>query len=193
MNEMFLGQIQIFAFNFPPRGWAACSGQIMPISQNSALFSLLGTTYGGDGKSTFALPDLRGRSMVHFGTGPGLQPVGMGDIAGAENVTVLSTNMPAHSHAVTAPALKTQIFVTTTGGGTNEPGKGEFGLGAGGSFPAIFSDSSTIGNSDFLGGVTTSISGQTGAQGGSQPLPVRNPYLGLNMCIALQGVFPSRQ
>src|SRR5688572_23079263 len=119
MNEVYLGQIMVFAFNFAPRGWLSCSGQLLAINSNTALFSLLGTTFGGDGRTTFALPDLRGRSMISQGQGVGLSPVVMGEIAGTENVTVLTTNMPAHIHSVTAQNIPTKIFVTTTGGGTN--------------------------------------------------------------------------
>lgn len=192
MDNMFLGQIMAFAFNFSPKGWATCSGQVMSIAQNTALFSLLGTTFGGNGSQTFGLPDLRGRAMVGQGNGPGLTPVEMGQIAGVESVTLTTDNLPAHVHPITTQNIQTKVFVTTSGGGTNEPGKGESGIGAGGSFPAIFSDSATIGNSDFVGGVTTSVSGSTGVVGSSQAFGVRNPYLGMNVCIALQGIFPSR-
>lgn len=192
MDNMFLGQIMAFAFNFSPKGWATCSGQVMSIAQNTALFSLLGTTFGGNGTQTFGLPDLRGRAMVGQGAGPGLTPVDMGQIAGVESVTLTTDNLPAHVHPITTQNIQTKVFVTTSGGGTNEPGKGESGIGAGGSFPAIFSDSATIGNSDFVGGVTTSVSGSTGVVGSSQAFGVRNPYLGMNVCIALQGIFPSR-
>lgn len=192
MNEVYLGQIMTFAFNFAPRGWAACNGQLMSISQNSALFSLLGTAFGGDGRTTFALPDLRGRSMISQGQGPGLSNVVIGEIAGNENVTLNVTNIPAHLHTITQQNIQTKIFVTTTGGATNEPGAGEFGLGAEGSFPSIFSDGSPIGNTDYVGGMSTVIDGNTNLQGGNQPLAIRNPYLGMNVCIATQGIFPSR-
>ncbi len=193
MNEVYLGQIMTFAFNFAPRGWLACNGQLMPIAQNSALFSLLGTTFGGDGRTTFGLPDLRGRSMINYGDSPSLSPVLMGESSGIENVTLLAANIPAHIHTVSQQNIQTKIFVTTAGGPTNEPGAGEFGIGAGGDFPTIFSDGSPIGSTDFVGGMSTNISGDTSLQGGSQPLGIRNPYLGMNVCIATQGIFPSRQ
>jgi microcystin-dependent protein len=193
MNEVYLGQIMVFAFDFAPRGWLACNGQLMAINQNSALFSLLGTAFGGDGKTTFALPDLRGRSMISQGQGSNLTPVVMGQIAGTETVTLNSTNMPAHIHTISQQNIQTKIFVTTNGGPTNEPGQGEFGLGAGGNFPSIFSDSTPIGTTDYVGGASTNLNGNTDQQGGNQPLGIRNPYLGMNVCIATQGIFPSRQ
>src|SRR5215510_14547912 len=101
MSEPFLGEIIMFGGNFAPRGWAKCQGQLMSISQNSALFSILGTTFGGDGVTTFGIPDLRGRSPLGDGTGPGLAPMVLGEIAGVESKTLLTTNMPAHNHAVT--------------------------------------------------------------------------------------------
>src|SRR5690606_5156315 len=98
MSEPFLGEIRMVGFNFAPRGWAFCQGQLLSIAQNSALFSLLGTMYGGNGTTTFALPDLRGRSPVGMGNGPGLTPITQGELAGTENVTLLSTQMPMHTH-----------------------------------------------------------------------------------------------
>src|SRR5215211_4319727 len=101
MSEPFIGQIMLVPYNFAPRGWAFCAGQILPIAQNTALFSLLGTTFGGNGQTTFALPDLRGRAPIGQGQGPGLSNISLGEAAGTETVTLLSTNMPAHSHTVT--------------------------------------------------------------------------------------------
>src|SRR5438270_2669849 len=98
MSEPFLGEIRMFGGNFAPRGWSLCNGQLLPIAQNTALFSLLGTTYGGNGQTTFALPDLRGRVPLHWGQGPGLSNYDLGEQTGTESVTLLSTQMPAHSH-----------------------------------------------------------------------------------------------
>src|SRR5499426_4244130 len=98
MSEPFLGQIQPFGFNFAPTGWATCDGQILSIAQHTALFSLLGTTYGGNGQTTFRLPDLRGRVPVHQGQGPGLSPYTLGEVTGTENVTLITTQIPAHNH-----------------------------------------------------------------------------------------------
>src|SRR5437762_2941540 len=102
MSSPFVAEIRIFGFNFPPTGWAFCDGQLMPISQNTALFSLLGTTYGGDGKSTFALPNLMGSAPMHPGQGPGLSQRDLGEMAGVETVTLLQTEIPAHTHLVNA-------------------------------------------------------------------------------------------
>src|SRR4051794_41596644 len=102
MAEPFIGQIQTFAFNFAPRGWALCNNQILPITQNTALFSLIGTTYGGNGQTNFALPDLRGRVPIHQGDGPGLPPVVIGEMAGTNNTTLIVPNMPAHNHLLNA-------------------------------------------------------------------------------------------
>src|SRR5450631_2987711 len=102
MSEPFLGEIRMFGFNFNPQGWAQCNGQLMAISQNTALFSLLGTNFGGNGQTTFGLPDLRGRVPVHAGQGPGLSPYNIGEQTGTENVTLLSSQMPSHSHGVSA-------------------------------------------------------------------------------------------
>src|SRR5437762_10131792 len=102
MSSPFVAEIRIFACNFPPKGWAFCDGQLMPISQNTALFSLLGTTYGGDGKSTFALPDIQGSAVMHPGQGPGLSLHDLGEEGGAETVTLLQSEMPSHSHTLTA-------------------------------------------------------------------------------------------
>lgn len=168
--EPFLGQIQAFGFNFPPNGWAFCNGQLISIAQNTALFALLGTTYGGNGQTTFALPDLRGRSMVHPGQGPGLSFINQGEMAGSEAVIILSVNMPAHSHAVT-------VSVNTANGEESVPtGKIAAHTGA-------FSEDSTAAH---LGGVNEQI------VGGSQPLAIRNPYLGIYCSIAMEGIFPSR-
>ncbi len=168
MSEPFLGQISIFGFNFPPRGWATCSGQILPIAQNTALFSLLGTTYGGNGQTTFALPDLRGRVPVGFGQGPGLSNVQLGQQAGTEVVTLTSAQLAPHPHGVAASNA------AATG---SRPG-GNF-LSAGGAFTNA-SDG------------TTMNPGMIQNAGGGQPHENRQPYLGVNVCIALEGIFPSR-
>src|SRR3954465_3180869 len=106
MAEAFIGELRLFGFNFAPRGWAMCSGQILPIAQNTALFSLLGTMYGGNGQTTFALPDLRGRAPAHVGQGPGLSPKTQGEVAGEETHTLIATEMPAHAHAQPASSAQ---------------------------------------------------------------------------------------
>jgi len=188
--EQFLGQIQAFGFNFPPKGWAFCDGAILSIAQNTALFSLLGTTYGGNGQTTFGLPDLRGRSIVHPGTGPGLQPVVQGQVGGTESVTLLTTNMPAHTHIMNTVTAKT-VIATTTGSPINETDGNTLGFGSGGTFPNMYSEN-TPDPTNFVGGVSTTLTGTPSIAGGSQPFPSRSPYLGIYTSIALVGIFPSR-
>lgn len=186
--EPFLGQIQPFGFNFAPRGWAKCDGQLLPISQYTALFSLLGTTFGGDGRTTFALPDLRGRSIVHIGQGPGLSTISWGERGGQEQVYLTQVNMPSHSHALVDGLARVTVATTNNASAINESDGGANGLGTGGAMPEIFRESPTAG--DHLGGVT--ISGTTAASGGNIPFEIRNPFLGINVCIAMVGIFPSR-
>ena len=173
MADPFVAEIRIFPFNFAPKGWAFCDGQILPLSQNTALFSLLGTTYGGDGKSTFALPDLQGRSAMHPGQGPGLSLRDLGEQGGSETVTLLVSEIPAHTHTVNAlTALSTTTTPTT---GTT--------LGR-----------SVNGNAyaDTAAGVQTFAPEALPPAGGGLPHNNLQPYLTLNYCIALQGVFPPR-
>jgi microcystin-dependent protein len=190
--ETFLGTILSFGFNFAPRGWLLCYGQLLSIAQNSALFSLLGTTFGGDGVTTFALPDLRGRSMVGQGQGIGLTNINMGQISGTENTTLLITNMPSHSHAlVNGTAIVTTVAASLSGGTiTNECDNGTNCFATSGDVPNIYSEPG--GTANKIGGITTTISGVTGVTGGNQPFGIRNPYLGINYSIATSGIFPSR-
>jgi len=167
--EPFLGQLMLVPYNFAPQGWAFCNGQIMSIAQNTALFSLLGTTYGGNGQTTFALPDLRGRIAVSAGQGPGLQNYSLGETAGSEAVTLISSQMPAHTHVVGA----------STGSAQATPDN---------AFPG--SDTST--QIYDLAASTTMNPQMIQPAGGSQPHENRQPYLVLNYIIALQGVYPSR-
>lgn len=169
--EPFLGQIQAFGFNFPPRGWAFCDGQILSIAQNTALFSLLGTTYGGNGQTTFALPDLRGRSIVHAGQGPGLSNISQGEMAGRENITLTLNNMPTHNHGVSV--------AVNTGSGEESSSTSYLSSHAG-----AFNEAPTAGA--LLAGVN-----QVNA-GGNQPVNIRNPYMGIYYCIALEGIYPPR-
>jgi microcystin-dependent protein len=174
MADPFVAEIRIFPFNFAPKGWAMCDGQLMPISQNTALFSLLGTTYGGDGKSTFALPNIQGRAAMHPGQGPGLSLHDLGEAGGSESVTLLTNEIPAHSHAIS----------TSQGDGTERtPGV------AGGQLLAT-----GVGISQYqTPGALTSLSANAVTQtGGSQPHNNMQPYLTFNFNIALQGVFPPR-
>jgi microcystin-dependent protein len=174
-SEPFIGQIQMFGFNFPPRGWAHCNGQLLSISSNTALFSLLGTTFGGDGRTSFGLPDLRGRIAKHVGTGPGLSPVSWGQRGGAETVVVQSSNMPSHNHAAT-------LHATSADGNQEGPGG-----------HILAHDNREDQYSNATPNVTMNAASiTTAAAGGGVPLQIRNPYLGIYHSIALTGIFPSR-
>lgn len=191
MNEAYLSAIVLWAANFAPRGWAYCNGQLLSISQNTALFSLLGTTYGGDGQTTFALPDFRGRVPVGAGQGPGLTNVTLGEMAGSSNVTLLVTQMPAHTHTasltVTVSAssavgtTSTPAAATNTLAGLTDPSTGNSINGYNNAAPDVQLN---------IGGGT--LNGAIGVTGGGQPVPIMQPFLGINMIIALEGIFPSR-
>jgi microcystin-dependent protein len=174
MQDPWLGEIALVAFNFAPVGWAMCNGQILEISQNTALFSLLGTTYGGDGVRTFALPNLQSRVPLHFGQGTGLSPYQLGETVGVESVTLQTPQMPAHTHSYTPQA-------TTAGGGAGSP--------AG----ALWASSATGDTIYQKGASNTTMAPQTiGQTGGTQPHENRQPALALNYIIALVGIFSSR-
>ena len=183
MSEPFLGEMKMVGFRFAPVGWAFCQGQQMAIAQNTALFSLLGTLYGGDGRVTFGLPDLRGRSPIGMGQGPGLTPVIQGEMSGSESVTLTTINMPAHNHLATLQVAGTATEPSNTPSQTNNV------LGASPtSGPGMASIWSTTMNNP----VTVS-STQTSVTGGSQPVDIRTPYLGVNFVIALEGIYPQQQ
>jgi microcystin-dependent protein len=170
MADPFVAEIRIFPFNFAPKGWAFCDGQLLPLSQNTALFSLLGTTYGGDGKSNFALPNMQDNAPMHPGQGPGLSLHDLGEIGGSETITLLETEMPAHSHGFQGDeddaSFKTPKDMFLAGGNQMylKPPVVNTNLG----FQAI------------------------SVAGGSLPHNNMQPYLTLSFCIALQGVFPPR-
>jgi microcystin-dependent protein len=172
MSEPFLAEIRMFTGNFAPQGWAMCNGQILPINQNQALFSILGTTYGGNGTTTFALPDLRGRVPIHFGQGPGLSGYSEGQTGGVESVVLISSQIPAHTHSVNA---------ATTGGNQASPASG---------FPAIESTGTSL---NYSSASNTTMNGSMIApNSGGQAHENRPPFLAVNFIIALQGIFPSR-
>ena len=173
MSNPFLAEIRIFTAGFAPKGWAQCDGQLMSISQNTALFSLLGTTYGGNGTSNFALPNLQGCAPMQAGQGPGLTLRDLGETAGEQTVTLLQTEMPAHSHNAQGAA----------GGGKSDPTNNAWASGAK-TGPDLYSASDT--NNVQMNPFGTSIAG------GSQPHNNMTPFLGLMFIIALQGVFPAR-
>lgn len=193
--EAFIGQITLFAGNFAPRGWAFCQGQLLSIAQNSALFSILGTTYGGNGQTTFALPDLRGRAPVGVGQGPGLAGVNLGEMAGTQNVSLTTGNMPMHTHPATfTPGAAAQVNVTDTVG-TLRTGAGNVLAqtptgGQGAALVYAPGDSPVSGQLAGVSGGGGSV--EVGVAGGSQPFSILQPYLGLNYIICLEGVFPSR-
>lgn len=175
MSDQFVAEIRIVPFNFAPRGWAFCNGQLMPISQNTALFSLLGTTYGGDGKSTFALPDLQGRAPMHPGQGPGLTLRILGEEDGAETITLLAAEMPSHSHAAAGCVGATANRRSPVGA---VPARELSGV------TAIYVDDATPAGAMAPQAATSA--------GGSLPHNNMQPYLVLNFVIALQGIFPPR-
>jgi microcystin-dependent protein len=181
MSEPFLGQISIFAGNFAPRGWALCNGQILAIATNTALFSLLGTTYGGNGQTTFALPDLRGRAALHQGQGPGLSSYDLGEVGGVESVTLIQTQIPAHNHTATVTINAAASPLSASDDPSNQ-------VPAGGSGQSVYA-STPDGTTKMNAGMATAV---IGIAGGSQPHENRQPYLCVNYIIALQGIFPSR-
>jgi len=174
MSDQFVAEIRIFPFNFPPTGWAFCDGQLMPISQNTALFSLLGTTYGGDGKSTFALPDLQGSAPMQPGQGQGLSQRDLGEMSGVESITLLQSEIPFHTHTVntmsdpgTLPAPgPDRVLARASAGNTYQ--------------------TNTSANLQMMAPQALALAG------GGLPHNNMQPYLTLNFCIALQGIFPQR-
>jgi microcystin-dependent protein len=249
--DPFIGQLMLFAGNFAPRGWAFCNGQLLPINQNTALFSLLGTTYGGDGRNTFGLPDLRGRVPIGMGQGPGFANIQQGEMAGSPTVTLTSAQMPAHNHAVDMSKTEVNINATVTGtikaGATasgnfpatqapvtgdvaipvnttgalatnkNNPSQGVLattstniysgstpnGTYSGAAVPVTNGKTSipqTALSLPVSGSVDVPISTKapvvgnatTAVAGSNQPVGIMSPYLGMNYCIALEGIYPSR-
>ena len=176
MSDVFVGEIRIFPFNFAPVGWAMCDGQLLAISQNTALFSLLGTTYGGNGTSTFALPNLQGRAPMFYGTGPGLSTHNIGEVSGTPAVTLLPTQMPFHNHAAIAD--------TSTATSTNPAGN----------LPAVPAINPRLLHPMYTntGPNVSMLAGNVLNAGGGLPHNNLQPYLVLNFCIALQGIFPAR-
>lgn len=203
MADPFLGEIRMFAGTFAPRGWAFCQGQLLAISSNTALFSLLGTNYGGNGTSTFALPNLQSRTPVGTGTGAGLSQIALGEVAGTENVTILTTQMPIHSHGVTTTATATstgslQVAGTGSNASTTPTATNNIlGASSAGGPPsaAIWSNQLTnpvtLANPETIN-TTLNVNVTVQPAGGSQPLSIRNPCLGMNFIIALEGIYPSR-
>ena len=217
-QEPLLGEIKWVPYNFAPRGWADCDGQLMSIAQNTALFSLLGTTFGGDGRTTFALPDMRGRVSLHIGQGPGLSNRELGEVGGQETHTLTPAEMPSHEHAISShthsiPALNVDVkassadatatspqgnvLAAAAGGGGNGNGKGK-GNKDDGKTTNIYNGgpanvSLAAGSAMTEPGTTGGGSGTTMATGGGAAHENMQPFLGLRCIIALEGIFPSRQ
>ena len=175
--DPFIGEIRMFCGNFAPSGWAQCDGQLLPIQQYTALFSILGTQFGGDGIRTFGLPDLRGRVPIHQGQGPGLSPYTIGQAGGNENVTLVQNQMPQHNHLITCD---------NGGGGKNTPGGNLLGS-VNVSATEKFYSAATVGPS-----TAQMNQGAITIAGGNQPHENRQPHLCVNFIIALNGIFPSR-
>jgi microcystin-dependent protein len=172
MSDQFVAEIRIFPFNFPPTGWAFCNGQLMPISQNTALFSLLGTTYGGDGKSTFALPDMQGNAPMQPGQGQGLSLRDLGEQGGVESITLLESEMPSHSHVLRASTDPANVQIPTSN--------------------VCLSRATANAYSTTTTGLQAMAFQAISPAGGGLPHNNLQPYLTLNFCIALQGIFPQR-
>lgn len=181
-TEPFIGEIKLFGFNFAPVSHIACQGQMLSIAQNNALFALLGTRYGGNGQTTFGIPDLQGRAPIGQGQGPGLPNYQIGEHGGAPTVSLTASNLPAHLHGLNS--MKIQLQASTGNAGESSPD---------GTFPAVTATASygdTATANVFTGGAV--VSGSTDLSGGGQPVTVMNPYLCMNYCIAVEGIFPSR-
>jgi microcystin-dependent protein len=176
MADPFVAEIRIFPFNFAPKGWAWCDGQLLPLSQNTALFSLLGTTYGGNGKSNFALPDLQGRAPMHPGQGPGLSLHDLGETGGSETVSLLESEIPAHSHVLSA-----------SNAASDEEGQKS---------PASAVPGSQQGSNPLYASLASNLVAMApeslAPTGGDQPHNNLQPYLTFYFCISLQGIFPPR-
>jgi microcystin-dependent protein len=178
MSDQFIGEIRAFGFNYAPYGWALCDGQTLPIAQYSALFAILGTIFGGNGQTTFNLPDLQNRAPMHWGAGPGLTPRDLGEVLGEPGVSLISSQMPIHTHALQGAHFGVATQQTATPSSSVWIGDSNAGQ--------AYSDLAT-GSLD-VNLAPTAIS----VAGGSQPHQNMQPVLALNYCIALQGIFPAR-
>ena len=179
-NEPLLGGIFMFGGNFAPRGYALCQGQLLAISTNTALFSILGTSFGGNGVTNFGLPDLRGRMALGTGQGPGLSPIDLGQQAGVASVTLLTSNLPAHTHGITLT-----VNAAADGRPASDSPAGAVPDSGGPVQYAAAPDNKTTMNAGLVTGVIAPT-------GGNQPVNTQNPYLGINYIIATQGIYPSR-
>ncbi len=199
MAEPYLGEVRMFAGNFAINGWQMCNGQLLSISQNTALFSILGTTYGGNGTTTFGLPDFRGRAPIHQGQGPGLPTYTVGESSGSPNTSILLSNLPAHNHTTFANAASPGLNVlgTTAASGASTPSgnylagsiTGVSGThGAGTAYATVNTGLAALN----AGSITATPGGVTGNAGSSIPLSTQSPFLAVTFLIAMTGIFPSR-
>jgi microcystin-dependent protein len=183
--DQYLSSVWLFSFNFAPVGWQQCNGQILGIQTNQALFALLGTNFGGNGTSTFGLPNLQGRIAVGAGQGPGLSNYQLGQLGGVENLTLLASNMPLHTHTPSGGSVGVSTASTGNVGSPSSPTPGYFGQTVNrGTGPSVYAGSGTNAMA-----ITTSNSAIAGA---NTPVPLKNPYLVMNYCVATTGIFPSR-
>ncbi|MBV7530967.1 phage tail protein [Chitinophaga sp. sic0106] len=195
--DTYIGSLLLFGGNFAIRGYMMCWGQIISIAQNTALFSLLGTTYGGNGQTTFALPDLRGRSPIGWGQGPGLGNYASGQLGGTESTTLTILNMPAHNHAGTIASASVSMAASAQPGTTNVPGPtlvpAALPVIGGGPHPESIKGYAVPDTTTYMA-PTTQVTGtvNVGIAGGSQPFSILNPYLAMTWLIANEGIFPSR-
>jgi microcystin-dependent protein len=199
--DPYLAQIVMFAGNFAPRGWAFCNGQLLSIAQNTALFSLLGTTYGGDGRTTFALPNLQSRVPVHPGQGPGLASIVLGEVFGSPTATVTNNSLPSHVHTLSGATVTGAVSGTLkayAGMGNARASSGNLLAGDSSADQMYQSGSTPTGSlqaNSFVGAFSNgamAAGANSGTTGGGQPVGLQPPSLGINFIIALQGVFPSR-
>lgn len=186
--DPFMGMISMFGFNFAPAGWALCNGQLMPISQNAALFSLLSTFYGGDGMTTFALPNLQSRVPMHFGSGPGLTPWPIGQASGSEAVTLSTSQMPMHTHPI---AVTAGLYGETASANRPNPLSNMLATPPASS-PIYAPPDADPSNNKLMASASLQVSATAAAIGGNQPFGILQPFLAVNFSIALQGLYPSR-
>ncbi len=198
MSDPFIGEIRMVGFGFTPRGWAPCDGRLLPIAQYNALFALLGVTYGGDGRNTFALPNLQGRAPVNQGQSPGTGVYALGQVGGAENVTLTANQMPAHVHPVAlsgtgnvdvALGASSANGNTPTPGPTTVPAKVVSGLAGLNAFSTTAPDTTLL---PVTTTTTVNVNGNTGIAGSNTPVSVVQPYQVVNFIIATEGIFPPR-
>jgi microcystin-dependent protein len=180
MAAPYIGEIRSFGFTFAPRGWAACNGQLLPISQNDALYAVIGTTYGGDGQSTFGLPNLQGQIPMHWGSGPGGLNTQIGQVQGQPQVTLTTLQIPLHTHAVTATTVMSGAIAERTAVPTNQAF-----LSSSSAPDFVYQKTPASPNSPFSPKAISVV-------GGSQPHENMQPYLVINFCMALEGIFPSQ-